>query len=69
LLLAKDDTKHMLLHYASLLRIIQILERLWNWAKEQLTPQKLNILTANRMNLAASKVKLDVLGKEWECTD
>jgi len=42
LVLAKDDREHMLLHYASLLGIIQILERLWNWAKEQLTPQKLN---------------------------
>jgi len=27
-MLGKDDTEHMLLHYASLLGIIQILERL-----------------------------------------
>ena len=40
LLVAKDDREHMLLHYASLARIIQILVRLWNWAKEQLTVVK-----------------------------
>jgi hypothetical protein len=41
-MLDKDDTEHMLLHYVSLLGIIQLLEKKWNWAKEQPTPQKLN---------------------------
>jgi hypothetical protein len=42
LFLAKDDTEHMLLHDATLLGFIQILEKLWEWAKEQLTTEKLN---------------------------
>ena len=32
----------MLVQYASLLGIIQILERLWNGAKEHLTTEELN---------------------------
>jgi len=33
--LAKHDTEHMLVHYESLLGIIQLLDRLWNWAKSK----------------------------------
>jgi len=55
LLLAKDDTEHMLLHYASLFGIIQILERLWDWAKEKLTPQKLNNIDSKPLALGSNE--------------
>jgi ankyrin repeat protein len=67
-MLANDDTGHMLLHYAPLLWIIQILERLWYWAKEQQTPKELNnIDRQTAWNLAAAK--LEALGKLCECSN
>jgi len=45
----------MLMHYASLLVIIQILERLRNSAKEQLTPQKLNNIDSKPLALGSNE--------------
>ena len=47
--------EHMLLHYASLLGVIQILERLWIWAKEQLTSQKLNKIDSKPLALGSNE--------------
>jgi hypothetical protein len=70
LLLAKDDTEHMLLHEATLLGIIQMLEKLWEWSKEQLTTEKLNNIDRQiYWHLTIVKSKLEALGKLWECAN
>jgi hypothetical protein len=69
-LLAKNDTEHTLLYYASLLGIIQILERILNWGEEQLPIEELNNI--NRQTaclLVAAKRKLEALVKRWECAN
>jgi hypothetical protein len=49
------------------LGIIQILEGLWNWDKEQLTPKELNnIDRQTAWHLAAVKGKLEALGTLWD---
>ena len=55
LLLANDDTEHIMLHYVPLLGIIQILDRLWNWAKEQLTSKKLNKINSKQLGLGCNE--------------
>ena len=42
MLLAKDDRKQIVSHHKPLRSNIQILERTWNWAKEQLKTQELH---------------------------
>ena len=60
----------MLLHYASLLVIIQALEVLCNWPEEQQTAEELNsIYRQTAWHLAAGKVKLEALGELWECAN
>jgi hypothetical protein len=54
-MLAKDDTERMLLHYASLLGNIQVLDRLRNWSEEQLTPQKLNNIDSKPLALGSNE--------------
>jgi len=58
----------MSLHYSTLLGIIQISVRLWNWAKEQQTAEELNnIDRQTAWHLAAAKSKLEELGKLCLC--
>jgi len=53
-----------------LLGIIQILQKLWNWAKEQLTTEKLNNTDRQTVwHLTAAKSKLEALDKLWECAN
>ena len=42
LLLARDDRKQTVWHYASLWDNVQLLGRIWKWAEEQLTPEEVN---------------------------
>jgi len=60
----------MLVHYVSLLGIIQILERLWNWVKLQQTSEELNnIDRQTSWHVAAEKGKLEALDTLWECAN
>jgi hypothetical protein len=47
--------------------VIKILEIIWKWAKEQLTPQKLNNIDSKPLALGSNK--LEDLGKLWECAN
>jgi hypothetical protein len=60
-MLDKDDTEHMLLHYVSLLGIIQILEKLWDWAKEQLTTKKLNNIDSKPLANGSNEGQIRVI--------
>ena len=53
-----------------MLGIIQILERLWKWAKEQLITEELNNIHRQTIwHLAAANSKLEALDKLWECAN
>jgi hypothetical protein len=61
------------LHYASISGNVRILERIWKWAKEQLTTEELNklLLTLNYYratdwHVAARWGKVKVLNKLFE---
>jgi len=48
------------------LGLIEIFVRLWNWAKEEQTPEELNnIDRQSAWHLAAAKSKLEALDKLW----
>jgi ankyrin repeat protein len=73
LLLAREDTKKTFLHHAAFIGDVQILERVWKWANEQLTPEELNKLFLaqdyNRRtvwHLAVDMGEVEVLDKLWE---
>ena len=50
--------------------IIQMLDRLRNWATEQLTSKELhNIERQTAWHLEVAKGKLEALGKLWDCAN
>jgi hypothetical protein len=60
----------MLLHYPSLLGIMQILERILILGEEQLPIEALDNINRHTTCLqAAAKRKLEALGKLWECAN
>jgi hypothetical protein len=60
----------MLLRYASLLGIIQILERILIWGEEHMPIEALDNINRQTACLpAAVKRKLEVLGKLWDCAN
>jgi ankyrin repeat protein len=73
MLLTKDYEGNTVLHYASISGNVQILERIWKWAKGQLTPEELNKLLlaqnycrATDWHVAARWGKGEVLNKLFE---
>jgi ankyrin repeat protein len=73
LLLAKDYGKETVFHHASFSGNVQILERIWKLAKEQLTPEGLNefLLAQNNRkrtawHMAVSWGRVEILDKLWE---
>jgi hypothetical protein len=72
-LFPKDDDEVIILYQASYSGNVQILERIWKWAKEQLSPEELNnlLLAQNKRKKIAWHVKVrwvkvEILDKLWE---
>jgi hypothetical protein len=74
LLLAKDRDEYTLLHYTQYSDNVQILQRIWNLAKDHLSPEEFNkfLLAGDKrmktaLKLAADRDKVKILDKllEW----
>ena len=74
-MLAKDNDEKIILYLATFSGNVQILERIWKWAKEQLTSEELYKLLLTQgyirqtaWHVEAKRSKLEILDNLWEWT-
>jgi hypothetical protein len=72
-LLARDERERTVLHHCIFSGNVQILERIWKWANEQLTQEELKelVLAQNNYrrtswNMAVQGGKSEAIVKLWE---